>query len=160
MRQLFIIFMLNICIASCMPSNQYHKKYFLPNHQWSYADCKTFDFEITDTTSLYNLQFLMQHAEAYAYSNVWIKMTTTYPNGKLDSQRIEVALALPDGHWLGRGGNGLVEHTMNITPNATAMRFVEKGVYQIKIEQMMRINPLMNIEYIGLQVEKVVSKKH
>jgi gliding motility-associated lipoprotein GldH len=160
MKQLIIFCIALLSFAACMPGNQYQQKYFLPNHEWAYSDVKTFSFAIKDTSAKYNLQFLLQHTENYGYSNLWLKMRVKYPSGTIDSQRIEVPLALPDGHWLGRFANNMVEHTMNIAPNAATTTFSEKGIYTISLEQDMRINPMKAIEYVGLQIDKVAINKY
>jgi gliding motility-associated lipoprotein GldH len=159
MKNVIVFLIVIVCAASCMPSNQFQKKYYLPTHQWLYADAKTFEFTIADTIAKYNLQFLMQHSEAYANSNIWLKMITKYPTGTIDSQRIEVPLALPDGHWLGRKANKMVEHTLNITPNALPISFVNKGKYTITLLQDMRKDSMAEVEYIGLQIDKVITSK-
>jgi gliding motility-associated lipoprotein GldH len=143
---------------SCLPTNQYHKRFYLTNQQWAYADTKDFTISVTDTSAKYNLSFLMQHSTLYSNSNIWMKLATKYPNGKIDTQKIEVPLAMPDGKWLGRKANDLVEHTMAITPNAGTISFSEKGDYTFTLMQDMRMNPMQHIVYVGLQLDKLTSK--
>jgi gliding motility-associated lipoprotein GldH len=156
-KAIITIFAFIFCtlIQSCLPTNQFAKRYYLQNNQWTYADAKSFTIQISDTSARYNLSLLMQHTELYSNSNIWMKLATTYPNGKIDTQKIEVPLAMPDGKWLGRKANGMIEHTMAITPNAGTISFSEKGQYTFTLMQDMRVSPLPNIVYIGIQLDKM-----
>jgi gliding motility-associated lipoprotein GldH len=150
-----LFFFTAILLVGCIPSNQYQKKYYLSKQQWKYQDAKQFVITISDTSARYNLSFLMQHTQQYGNSNIWMKLLTTYPNGKADTQKIEVPLAMPDGQWLGRKANDRIEHTMAITPNAGTISFSEKGKYTFTLIQDMRVNPLPHITYVGLQLDRL-----
>lgn len=144
-----------ILLTGCLPSPYYQKNTPVPRAQWTYNFQPTYQFEISDTTALYNLYFIIRHTEVYPYSNIWLNIYTKMPGDSTFQQaRIEIPLAEPSGKWLGRGMGDIWEQRMPITRNDGPMIFNRKGMYQIKLEQAMRINPLPEVLNIGLRVEK------
>jgi gliding motility-associated lipoprotein GldH len=149
---LFILLM--AMLSSCKRLAHYEQKNYLSHNQWQYKDVQKFQFKIKDTSSKYNFSFLMQHGDAYPFANIWFQLITQFPSGKIDSTRVEVPLALIDGMWLGRHAAGRTEHIMNIAPNAGTMQFKEAGNYNITIIQDMRLDTLIDVQYIGMKLEK------
>jgi gliding motility-associated lipoprotein GldH len=142
-------------LAGCLPSPVYQKQYAIPKNQWDYAYKPSFKFEITDTTSLYNIYFLVRHTEAYPFSNIWLQIHTKGPGDTtFKTARIEVPLAEPSGKWLGRGMGEISEQRMPITMEGDTAILRRKGTWEIKLEQNMRINPLPDVLQVGLRVEK------
>lgn len=159
MKNSILFLLIMIVFAACLPSNQFLQKYYLPSHNWSYADAKEFHFTIKDTADKHKIFFLIGHTETYLNSNIWLQIFSKNPSGKVDTlDPLEVGLALADGHWLGNRANKIVEHTMDITPNGGTFSFTEKGDYTFTIKQLMRVDPLPNIEYVGLQIDKLTKK--
>jgi gliding motility-associated lipoprotein GldH len=155
MKQNFLFGIVVICCitSACVRNNQWMQRHYLPAKGWDYTDAKSFSFAVKDTSTKYKINLLMQHSEAYAWSNIWCKMIVQDPSGKKDTTTLEVPLAMPSGQWMGRSANGLVEHTADLMPNAGTLSFEMKGNYTFTILQDMRVNPLKEITYVGLQVE-------
>jgi len=142
--------------SGCLPSPYYQKDVVVPQYAWGYSFQPSFRFEIADTTALYNLYFIIRHTEAYPFSNIWMWVYTKQPGDtSYMRSRIEIPLAEPSGKWLGRGMGEIWEQRMPITRNDNPMQFNRPGVYEIKLEQNMRINPLPEVLQIGLRVEKL-----
>jgi len=161
LRYLYIvIFICAISLAGCIPSPYYQKQYAVPGNAWQYAFNPSFTFSISDTAALYNLSFLVRHTEAYPYSNIWLWVYIKQPGkDSFERSRIEIPLAETSGKWMGRGMGELWEQSMPITTNSSAMMFGKPGVYEIKFEQNMRVNPLPEILQVGLRVEKTTQAR-
>jgi gliding motility-associated lipoprotein GldH len=73
------------------------------------------------------------------------------PDSQWLERRVNLPMSEPDGKWFGKcmGDNCYV--SISIQKNA---RFPQKGKYIFTIQQDMRTNPLQNIRYVGLRVEK------
>ncbi len=155
MKQFFFIGLIILC-SGCLPSNEFYSIQYLPQNKWAYTQPKHFVFSITDTSAKYAINLLMQHTEQYAFSNIWVNMITKYPSGTKDTLPLEVSLAAPTGQWFGTVAGGYVQHTSPITPNGGSISFSEKGTYDLQLVQNMRTNPLTDIQYIGLQLQKIV----
>jgi gliding motility-associated lipoprotein GldH len=154
-RVIFSVLVGMCFLTGCLPSPVYQKQYPIPNNSWRYSYTPSFKFDITDTTSLYNIYFIIRHTEAYPYSNVWMWIHTKAPGDTVFTRsRIEVPLAEPSGKWLGRGMGEIWEQRMPITQEGDAAILRKKGTWEIKLEQNMRLNPLPEILQVGLRVEK------
>jgi gliding motility-associated lipoprotein GldH len=150
---LTIVFII-IAASACISNGQFEKQYYLPNKTWAYNDIKKIQFNITDTSKNYNLILSIQHTYNYAFSNVWVNLTTKYPNGNADTNKhIEVPLALLNGTWLGRSAGNMATQEMNIGPDCKALHFAEKGTYTMHLQQDTRVKNLEGINYIGIKIE-------
>jgi gliding motility-associated lipoprotein GldH len=155
MKQFIFISLLAIC-SSCLPSNEFYSVNYLSQNKWNYNQPQHFVFNIEDTSAKYAINFLMQHGEEYGFSNIWLKMITKYPSGTIDTLPLEVKLAASTGQWFGTVAGGFVQHTSPITPNGGTISFSEKGKYDLQLVQNMRVNPLPEIQSVGLQLQKIV----
>ncbi|MBL7717752.1 MAG: gliding motility lipoprotein GldH [Flavipsychrobacter sp.] len=144
-----------LLLGGCIESPYFQKQESIPGYKWDYKYLPSFEFEITDTTHVYDVFFLMRHTEAYPYSNLWMNIYTRTPGDTTYSkQRVNVELAISggknNGQWKGRGMGEIWEHKLTIAKGA----FEKKGKYSIKFEQNMRVNPLPEVLQVGLRVEK------
>ncbi|HTN46755.1 MAG TPA: gliding motility lipoprotein GldH [Flavipsychrobacter sp.] len=157
---LFILASSVFFLNGCMPSPYYQKSYTLPGNEWAYSHAPAFKFEIDDTAAMYNLYFIIRHTEAYPFSNIWLWIYTKQPGEKtFQKSRIEIPLAEPSGKWLGRGMGEIWEQRMPITQDNQPMVFSKPGIYEIRFEQNMRINPLPEILQVGLRVANMGHRK-
>lgn len=148
-------FLLVLLLSSCLSSPYYQKEYTVPGNKWGYEYQPSFKFEVTDTTALYNLQFLVRHTDAYPYSNIWLMIYTKKPGDTVfEKTRIEIPLAEPSGKWLGRGMGELWEHRMPISHEGDTVMLRKKGMWEIKFSHDMRMNPLPEVLQVGLRVQK------
>lgn len=150
-----IAFCAALGFAGCLPSPYYQKDQTIPRNQWTYQFKPKFKFEITDTTSTYNLYFIIRHTEAYPFSNIWMWVYTKQPGDSVATRsRIEIPLAEPSGKWLGKGMGEIWEQRLPMTKDGAPMVFNKTGTYEMQFEQNMRVNPLPEVLQIGLRVEK------
>ncbi|HEX5552023.1 MAG TPA: gliding motility lipoprotein GldH [Chitinophagaceae bacterium] len=154
-RMLWVISLAAITLCSCDHLGRldvYQKNIPVPGYQWHYSFHPSFEVLITDTAARYNIAVTVRHTGAYAFSNLWLLVTTGYAGQKPRTQRVELPLADRQGKWLGSGMDGIYEHRIPIQQNA---RFDKKGTYHFSFEQNMRIDPLANVMSVGLRVEKI-----
>lgn len=150
-----ILAILILTLIACVKGATYEKNHAFPNHSWKTNEEVTFEFDILDTTKNYQLFLMMRHTEAYPFSNIWLRVRTTLPNGQeLPVRNTEIPLAETSGKWLGRGMNEIWEHKMPLTRNGAPMHFNQIGRYKMSFRQIMRRNPLPEVMSIGLHVER------
>lgn len=144
---------LNLCwLASCDNAGAITDTNQAINaRNWSYVNRIKVPFVIDDLNSSYGLYINLRHTGDYRYSNIFLRIHTRSPNGKVLSERKEFRLALPDGQWLGTGTGNLYQYQLPLTEN---YQFAQKGQYVIEIEQNMRDNPLKEITDVGLRIKK------
>jgi gliding motility-associated lipoprotein GldH len=148
-----LILSVSFFFSACSESGLYEKVHFMPDHAWSYTNQPEFSFDVKDTTSNYQVYFIIRHADAYEYNNVWIKVKSKLPGESVErEERFDVPLAT-DNKWLGSGMDDLHDHRVLLYREP--VRFSKTGLYTIKIAHDMRVEPLQHVFNVGLRVEKV-----
>lgn len=155
MPLILFVWLLCMGLVSCRQLDVYEKNVSIPNYQWKYNFKPGYDFEITDTASLYNLFVVLRHTDAYRYNNIWLQFTATHQNKDtlFTMPHLEVPLGNDEKGWRGTGMDDIWETRERI--NARPVQFTKKGLYHFSVSQTMRDNPLLNVMSIGVRVERV-----
>ena len=151
LNKFYLILVMVIGLASCETIDIYEKTASFPNHSWASAERPSFTFEITDTTSLYNIFFVLRHEDAYNYNNIWVNLTVKEPSEVVTVRR-EFILGNNRQGWLGSGMDDIFEHRIPFNPKPAPLR---KGKYVFTLQQDMREDPLDHVINAGIRVEKV-----
>lgn len=130
----------------------YDKNAALPQGRWQYGDVKNFEVDIIDAASNYNLFVNVRHTDQYNFNNLWLIITTTYPDSTTRQDKVNIELSESDGNWTGTCVDGICYNSILVQSDFT---FPQKGNYTFAIEQDMRINPITEILDIGLKIEKL-----
>lgn len=139
-----------LIIAGCDKNRVFERNVDIKDYNWDSRARAGFEFEIIDTTVLYNIYINVRHADYYQFSNLWLSVTTTFPGGQSVQQRVDVPLANEEGVWFGEGLGDIWDVQHMIQQGAY---FEKPGTYSIEVEQLMRKDPLPGIMSIGLRVE-------
>jgi len=153
---LIIILAVAMGITSCgVTSSDYQKQVQIPGAKWASAFQPDFKVDIRDTHARYVTSLIVRHDEAYPNSNIWIRMKVKVPGDSVfrEGNRIEKQLANASGVWLGKGMGGIWEERI-VIPAKEAPQFNRPGTYEIRIEQLMRNDPLPAVLNVGLRIEK------
>jgi gliding motility-associated lipoprotein GldH len=131
----------------------------IPGSAWSSSYRPEFRFEVDDTTSAYQLFFLIRHTDAYPFNNIWLRMDVKAPGDTAFSQnRMEVPLAERAGphagKWIGRGIGEIYEQRIPLTNALSPTLFYKKGTYTVRLTQDMRTDPLPEVIQVGILLEK------
>ena len=147
-----------VMLASCGTMDVFEKNVSIPGHAWSSSFQPEVSFEITDTTSLYNIFVVIRHTNAYRYNNIWMNVYTQVPGDTMRKERLDLRLATDDKGWLGSGMDDIWEHRILITRQPVALP--RSGRYTFRLEQIMREEPLQHVMNAGIRVERVGIAKH
>ena len=151
-KHIFSVYLvLTILITSCNQNTVYTKYTTIPEDGWSKSNKLSFDIDIQDNNALNNVYLTVRHADSYPFSNLFLFLNTTYPNGKHSIDTLECILANPKGEWLGDGTGDIFDNKILVKKN---VRFPEIGKYTFTFEQGMRNNPLPLIMDFGMVIEK------
>ena len=154
MKYLFFILMLSL--AACRPSYLFDEEKTIPNGQWAYRDTLDFKFNVSDTTSVYNILVDFVYADSFPNQNIYVKFYTLFPDGRRLSKPLSFDFFDPIGNPAGKCSSDECRAQIAIQQNAF---FQKAGDYTITLEQFGRIDPLPGIKKVGLSVEKVSSGK-
>jgi len=146
-----LLLLLTLFITACNQSTVYSKYTTLPETGWEQSNKLNYDVEVTDNNTLNNIYLNVRHADAYPFSNLFVFLTTTYPNGKKSIDTLQCILANAKGEWIGDGAGDIFDNKILVTKN---IRFQEVGTYHFSFEQGMRVNPLPLIMDFGITIEK------
>ena len=157
MRQQFLLLvLLSAIFTACNSSGVFDQNTDIKGKQWSYDQILPFEVSVTDTTQQYNLYINLRHTNDYQYSNLWLMMRTTFPDGQTLDKRVDLPLADKQGKWYGSGMGDIITQQVLIQPNAI---FPMLGKYKFELVQDMRLNPLPDVISAGLRGEVADQKK-
>lgn len=146
---------LQLLAVSCTTINLYEKSVSIPGHAWKNSFKPSFTFTIKDTSSPYQLFFILRHNDKYSFNNIYINLITRQPGqDSTQTGQYDLRLATDNEGWLGSGMDDIYEHRIPLTPNGGQFYFRKPGEYTFSIEQIMRENPLNNVMDVGLRIEK------
>lgn len=154
MKQFFSCFLsllLLTGLVSCDRKRVFESYSELDKNGWNKDSVVVFDVPVTDTIKNHNLYVNIRNKGTYAYSNLWLFMTTGSPDGQFRTDTVEFTLAEPSGRWKGSGIGGLHDNQILYK---NSVYFPHKGIYVFKIKQGMRDNVLQGIRDIGIRLEK------
>lgn len=140
-------------LTGCATNDVFEKDVKIKDQQWNAADRQSVQFDIEDTTALYNVFITLRHTDAYKYNNIWMNVYTKAPgDAKATRQQLDLTLGNNDKGWLGSGMDDIFYHRIRITRDP--VHFNKKGTYDFALEQIMRDDPLEHVMNVGLRVEK------
>ena len=142
----FLVFTL----ASCDGSVYYADYADVNEDGWLPADSACFDVEVKDTGLIFNFLVEVRNNVSYPYSNTFLFINTTFPDGSMARDTMEYPLADPSGQWLGKRSGRYVDTRYFFRRNA---RFPMPGNYHFAITNGMRDSAISGIKDIGLRVE-------
>jgi gliding motility-associated lipoprotein GldH len=152
-----IIAFVALLLASCQSDVVYNNSKPIEGGLWAAKDRISNSFEVDDTLSSHNFFINLRNTTNFQYSNVFLFVHTTFPNGKKSVDTVECVLTDRAGRWLG-SGNGFIKDNSVITNKILynyQKKFPIKGTYKIELEQAMREDPLPEIIDVGIRIEKV-----
>lgn len=150
MKKTILIVTIAVIITAC-GGKGFDQRKVIPEAKWSVENRIPFDVTVNDSIGIYAFGMSLRHMENYRYSNLYVFLHTTFPNGNLTHDTIQLMLATPEGRWVGKSSGSLRDLRITLNPH---MRFPMKGTYHFEIEQAMRETELKGISDIGLFIEK------
>jgi len=122
----------------------------IPASGWAYQDTLHYEFEIADTSQIYNLFLDLEHSTDFATQNLYVKLYTGFPNGQRPAQRLSIDMADKTGAWLGNCSGEKCRLNIPIQSNAY---FDQMGTYSFTVEQFMRVDSLSEVLSAAFRIE-------
>jgi gliding motility-associated lipoprotein GldH len=154
MKQIFcvvIIISTLISITSCDRRKVFEAYRKIDKKGWNKDSVVVFKVHLSDTVKTNNLYINIRNKGDYPYSNIYLFLSVSSPNGVTRTDTIEFTLADPSGRWRGSGVGGLYDNRMTYK---SSVFFPHKGDYKFSIKQGMRDNMLQGIRDVGFRIEK------
>jgi gliding motility-associated lipoprotein GldH len=118
---------------------------------WPVTEKYVLNFNQQDTVSNYNFYITLRNTNDYPFRNIYVFLTTVFPDGNTTRDTIDCPLANYQGKWLGKGFGGVYDNRIIYMHNT---RFTQLGDYKIIMEQAMRKKELPGIKSVGIRIEK------
>lgn len=144
------VLMLLALLLSCDKSVYYENNHTISNEEWLIENELKHEIEIRDTMDVFNMFFHIRNSVDYGYSNLFLFVKTSFPNGQMSRDTLECILADKSGKWYGKGRGKFRDSKILFKPQ---VRFPLQGVYKIDIQQAMREEPLKGIANVGISLE-------
>jgi gliding motility-associated lipoprotein GldH len=151
-KMLLLLLLPAISLISCDPGRIYEENIMIPDGSWNAGHRLTFEVTISDNLSPCNMYLNIRNGPEYNFSNLYLFLTTTFPDGTTARDTIELTLAGYDGRWLGSGIGSVKFSKFLFKDN---IHFTQKGAYRFTMEQAMRVPKLQGIRDLGLRIEKI-----
>lgn len=145
------LLLLPLVFMSCNRNVIFTEYHSFKGYEWYASDKAVFETDISDTQNLHNISLKVRHADSYPYNNLFLFVTTSYPDGMVKKDTMEVILANQKGEWMGSGAGDIFDLEVPIKKN---VRFKLAGKYKFEFEQAMRVDPLPMIMDFGFEIEK------
>ena len=151
MRSFLFLFLIALIISSCDNNRVYENTVDFNNAYWLADSVKSFEFNITQASSEYDISFNIRNGIEYPHRNVYVYYTISDSTNKiLDEELRDFQLFHPkSGYPFGNGSGNLREHHFYLLMD---YKFPHEGQYKISFEQFMRYDSLPQVYSIGVQV--------
>jgi len=134
---------------SCDNSTIFEERHEFDVGSWGYDQEAVFEFEISDTTALYDLYFTLNHGKDYAYQNLYLKAFTLFPDGSELNDPLSLEMANKAGKWYGKCSGSSCKLTALIQKDAF---FNQLGKYKLRVIQFMRTDPVKDIKALQFKI--------
>ena len=124
---------------------------------WMFSDSLSVDFSISDTNRLYAMRLQLNHTPDFNFENVYTRIHTLFPDEKLRSQLLSLALTNETGAWVGQCNKTVCKVEIALQEQII---FPAKGNYKITIAQFMRTDTLSGIGNIRFQLLDTGERKY
>jgi gliding motility-associated lipoprotein GldH len=130
----------------------FEKNQDFKDHDWPASAPANLSFDITDTTALYNLYIVIRHTDAYHYNNMYVRATVQEPGASPGrTGDYDLQLATNTKGWIGTAMDDIYDARILMQ---AATKFKKAGTYHIRLEQLMREDPLKNVLSAGFRIER------
>ncbi|MFM7311478.1 MAG: gliding motility lipoprotein GldH [Flavobacteriales bacterium] len=151
--------LIGLSLWGCSDPAMFEENQEIENAAWKMDQPKRFEFEVNDTSSVFNFFVNIRNGQEYPYSNVYLFVDMEDPHGEKSRDVIECKLANERGEWLGSGVGTIKENRLLFATHQfrkyTANKESTYGVpgrYKISISHGMRVDELVGIYDIGLRI--------
>lgn len=126
---------------------------------WSKDRSLEFELPAVDSLMAYDMLLSVRNTNDYPYSNLFLLVTMTHPDGYAEVDTLEYRMAAKDGTWLGVGAGNIKD---NLLAYKEGVFFEKEGPYKLSIRHALRnngqaqgVSELKGIVELGYQLAPV-----
>jgi len=140
-------------MAACSSSTVIDEQSDIEEGLWHLDSLVSFQFEVEDTTTVYQIDYNVRYAVNYPYYNLFLKYYLEDSTGEILSSELQELILFDKktGKPMGDGLGDLFDREVPITEG---QKFSNTGIYTFKVKQFMRMEELPGILSFGLKIQK------
>ena len=138
-----------LSLSSCGDTAIYDNAHNFENRVWSVGDTARFSVDVTDTLQAYDFVITLRNTTRYPWSNLWVHIASTAPDGVTSKVAQRIQIARPDGSWIGRVSGTIVESKLHYRTTT----FPLPGTYTFAISQATQEEQIDEVLDISLRIE-------
>ncbi|WP_158276188.1 gliding motility lipoprotein GldH [Brumimicrobium oceani] len=142
-------FALMAFLQSCGENPYFDESYSFDDTSWDKGDTAVFKVEVEDTLTRRDFILSLRTSKDYLYSNLWIYIMITAPDGTTSKVAQKIPMARPNGSWIGKVSGTIVESNLRFDSKA----FPIKGEYVFEMVNATQQESITDVLDIGLRVE-------
>ena len=146
-----IILIVTLCFISCDSKRVFEEYKPVESKGWHKDSAMVFTIDLQNIYSSYDMYLNVRNRGTYPNRNIWLSISTHFPDGRLRTDTVEILLADPSGRWKGSGIGDLFDNQILYRKD---MKFPVRGDYQFVIKHAMRPVRLKGIQDIGMRLER------
>ncbi len=148
MRYLSCIILV-VLFSGCQSVPFYSESQVIDADGWNYDTKVNFEVNVSDTIPYYDMHLNVTHNTSYSYQNMYMKVTTSFPNAEDKTEQLNIDLAEKNGQWIGQCSGEKCQIKAYLLEK---FKFAKPGKYNFSFEQYGRDNPLVGIEELQLDI--------
>ncbi|MCQ2298064.1 MAG: gliding motility lipoprotein GldH [Bacteroidales bacterium] len=138
-------------MAGCHSQVFYTDEQRVDEDGWNLGEALEFEVDVPDTTTYYNFLIDLRSTNSYEYSNLFLFINTTFPDGSIAHDTLGCILADPrTGEWYGKQSGHYISERIPFHQN---VRFAMPGRYHFEVRHGMREDNLKGMKNVGLRIE-------
>lgn len=137
-------------LTACDGNVFYDRQQAVDEHGWLPSENIDFDVTVDDTNQVFDFLVEIRNSVSYPYSNTFLFLNTTFPDGSMSRDTLEFPLADAAGRWMGKRTGRYVDSRYYFRRNA---RFPMQGNYRFSVTNGMRDSAISGLKDIGLRIE-------
>lgn len=144
---LFIV-LTGLILSSCSDDAMFDQVESFENKTWTQEEEIVFEVDVEDTVQAFDFEITLRTTTDYAYSNLWVYISSKAPDDVTSKVAQRINTARPDGSWIGKASGTIVESKLIYRTQS----FPFKGKYIFTIEQATQEENIKNVLDLGMRI--------
>jgi len=159
MLKALCICLFGFMLVSCDKNKIYEQYVEIPQGRWDAQTPAVFHVEIADTLQPLNVLMNFRTRKEYPFQNLYIFLTTVFPNGNIAQDTMEFYFTNNKGKPMGDCTGQACNYRFMVMQG---IRFPFTGLYTFRVYQAMRTpdNQLTDVLNVGMRIEKSTMQRH
>lgn len=140
--------LISLMFSSCSNDTLFDQVENFQSKTWVQDDQIVFEVDVQDTIQPFDFEITLRTSTDYAYSNLWVYISSRAPDNVATKVAQRINIARPDGSWIGKASGTIVESKLIYKTQS----FPYKGKYTFTIKQATQMEKISGVLDLGLRI--------